>query len=107
MRERAFLALSGSERQRVEQVDALTDASQVVSEVTVAAPTSGVVINRTVNPGQVVSAGQDLFAVTDLSTVWVMGDLYEKDFPVVRVGSNAAITVPATDQMLQYMTSHS
>jgi len=83
------------------QVDALTDASQVVSEVTVAAPTSGVVINRTVNPGQVVSAGQDLFVVTDLSTVWVMGDLYEKDFPAVRVGSNAAITVPATNQTLR------
>jgi len=83
------------------QVDALTDASQVVSEVTVAAPISGVVINRTVNPGQVVSAGQDLFVVTDLSTVWVMGDLYEKDFPAVRVGSNAAITVPATNQTLR------
>ena len=83
------------------QVDALTDASQVVSEVAIAAPTSGVVINRTVNPGQVVSAGQDLFVVADLSTIWVMGDLYEKDFPVVRVGSNAAITVPATNQTLR------
>src|SRR5437667_9211148 len=83
------------------QVDALADASQVVSEVTVAAPTSGVVINRTVNPGQVVSAGQDVFVVTDLSTVWVMGDLYEKDFPAVRVGSNATITVPATNQTLR------
>jgi RND family efflux transporter MFP subunit len=83
------------------QVDALTDASQVVSEVTVPAPATGVIIARTVNPGQVVSAGQDLFVVTDLSTVWVIGDLYEKDFPAVRVGSDAAITVPATDQMLR------
>ena len=83
------------------QVDALTDASHVVSEVTVAAPAAGVVINRTVNPGQVVGAGQDLFVVTDLSTVWVLGDLYEKDFPAVRVGSNAAITVPATNQTLR------
>jgi len=83
------------------QVDALRDASQVVSEVTVTAPTNGVVINRAVNPGQVVSAGQDLFVVTDLSTVWAMGDLYEKDFPAVRVGSDAAITVPATNQTLR------
>src|SRR5207244_13049771 len=48
-----------------------------------------------------VSAGQDVFVVTDLSTVWVMGDLYEKDFPAVRVGSNATITVPATNQTLR------
>ncbi len=83
------------------QADALIDASHVVSEVTVPAPANGVVIVRTVNPGQVVSAGQDLFVVTDLTTVWVIGDLYEKDFPAVRVGSHAAITVPATNQTLR------
>jgi hypothetical protein len=46
--------------------------------------TNGGGIARTVNPGQVVGAGQDLFVVTDLSTVWAIGDLYEKDFPLVR-----------------------
>src|SRR5215831_4633203 len=79
-----------------EQVDALRDASQVVSEVIVTAPSDGTVIMRTVNPGQVVGASQELFTVTDLSTVWVIGDLYEKDFASVRVGSDAIVTVPAT-----------
>ena len=37
-------------------------------------------IARSVNPGQVIAAGQELFVVTDLGTVWVMGDIYEKDF---------------------------
>jgi RND family efflux transporter MFP subunit len=83
------------------QVDSLTDASQVVSDVTVPAPGNGEVIARSVNPGQVVSAGQELFVVTNLSTVWVIGDLYEKDFPVVRVGSNAVINVPATNRTLR------
>src|SRR6266446_8115078 len=77
-------------------ISGLTDASHVVSEVTVPAPTDGVVIARTVNPGQVVGAGQELFTVTDLSTVWVIGDLYEKDFANVRVGSESTVTVPAT-----------
>jgi RND family efflux transporter MFP subunit len=85
----------------VRQVDALTDASHVVSEVTVPTPANGEVIARSVNPGQVVSAGQELFVVTDLSTVWVIGDLYEKDFPVVRVGSNAVINVPANNRTLR------
>src|SRR3989454_9302648 len=52
----------------------LTEASRVISEVTVRAPADGVVIARNVNPGQVVGAGQELFTVTDLSTVWVIGD---------------------------------
>src|SRR5262249_50850635 len=78
-----------------EQVDQLTDSSQIVSEVMVTAPSDGVVLTRNVNPGQVVGAGQDLFTVTDLRTVWVIGDLYEKDFATVRVGSEARVVVPA------------
>src|SRR5262249_6523400 len=77
------------------QIGGLRDASQLVSEGTVAAPSGGLIILRDVNPGQVVGSGQELFTVTDLSTVWVIGDLYEKDFASVRVGSEAAIVVPA------------
>ena len=75
-----------------DRVANLRTAAQVVSEVTVSAPAGGVVVARSVNPGQVVNAGQELFVVTDLSTVWVIGDLYEKDFAGVRVGSEAAVS---------------
>ena len=59
------------------------------------APIDGVITGRTVNLGQVVSLGQELLVVTDLSEVWVVGDLYEQDFQSVGVGSEAAITAPA------------
>ena len=42
-----------------------------------------------------------MFVVTDLSTVWVIGDLYEKDFPSVRVGTAATIVVPTTGRSLK------
>ena len=77
------------------QVGRLQDASHVVSEVVVASPAGGTILVRNVNPGQVVGAGQELFTVADLSTVWVIGDLYEKDFATVRVGTPAAVMVPA------------
>jgi cobalt-zinc-cadmium efflux system membrane fusion protein len=77
------------------QVARLQSASDVVSELAVTAPLDGVVISRGVNPGQVISAGQELFVVTDLSTVWVIGDLYEKDFATVRLGIPATVAVPA------------
>src|SRR3989441_1939266 len=79
-----------------DRVATLETASQVVSEVTVPSPADGLVISRTVNPGQVINSGQELFVVTDLSTVWVIGDLYERDFPRVRVGSPATIMIPST-----------
>jgi multidrug resistance efflux pump len=64
-------------------IEALTHPSQIVSDVTVPAPIAGVITSRTANLGQVVSMGQDLFVVTDLSQVWVIGDLYEQDFQTV------------------------
>jgi RND family efflux transporter MFP subunit len=78
-----------------ERVSRLEGASQVVSEITVTAPADGLVIARSANPGQVINAGQELFVVTDLSTVWIIGDLYERDFPLVRVGLPATITLPS------------
>jgi RND family efflux transporter MFP subunit len=78
-----------------EQVDALRSPSQVVSEVIVPVPIDGVVTGRSTNLGQVVGMGQELFVVTDLSEVWVIGDLYEQDFQTVRVGSEAVLTTPA------------
>ncbi len=78
-----------------EQVQALKSPSRAVSTVVVPAPIDGVVTGRTVNLGQVVAMGQELLVVTDLSDVWVIGDLYEQDFQTVRVGSEAAITTPA------------
>jgi membrane fusion protein, heavy metal efflux system len=78
-----------------ERVTRLETASQVVSEVTVTSPADGLVIARSVNPGQVINAGQELFVVADLSTVWAIGDLYERDFSRVRVGSVAIVTVPS------------
>jgi membrane fusion protein, heavy metal efflux system len=85
-----------------DRLDRLQNAAQVVSEVTVPSPADGLVIARSVNPGQVINGGQELFVVTDLGTVWVIGDLYERDFPRVRVGSPARITVPsAPDRTMQ------
>jgi len=81
------------------RVAALRDAADVLSEVTVTAPAGGVVVTRAVNPGQVISAGQELFVVADLSTVWVIADLFEKDFGVVQVGSEATMTVPRAPSM--------
>ena len=90
---RQRLLLLGLPAQRVA---ALRSADEIISELTVVAPGGGTVTSRAINPGQVVAAGQELFVVADLSTVWVIGDLYEKDFSGVRVGAEASATVPGT-----------
>src|SRR6266446_905094 len=77
------------------QIAALQQAEQINPNLVVPAPISGVVLTRSANLGLVVSTAQELFTVVDLSTVWIMASVNEKDFASVRVGSAASITAPA------------
>ncbi len=86
---RQKLLLLGMSRQRI---DALNSTSQISSEVTVTAPVAGTLTSRTVNPDEVIEANKELMRVTDLSSVWVVGQVYEKDLAKIHVGSGANIT---------------
>jgi membrane fusion protein, heavy metal efflux system len=77
------------------RIEALNSTLQVSSDVNVTAPASGTITSRTVNPGEVIEANKELMRVTDLSSVWVIGQVYEKDLTTVRVGSGANITSEA------------
>ncbi|HWC77390.1 MAG TPA: efflux RND transporter periplasmic adaptor subunit [Blastocatellia bacterium] len=77
------------------QIDGLKEPSQISSLISVSSPVSGTVINRDVNVGEIVEESRELFRVADLSTVWVIGQVYENDFRSVRVGTPALITTNA------------
>ena len=57
------------------------------------APFSGVVTATNVAPGESVDTQTELLTLADLSNVWVLGDIYQKDLGVVRRGQDALITV--------------
>lgn len=93
--QRQRLLLLGLPAQRINQ---LSSSSQVSSEVSLPAPVSGTVISRSVNPGEVIAADKELLRVSDLSSVWVIGQVYEKDLGKIRIGSGASITSDAYPQ---------
>ncbi|MEK6321860.1 MAG: efflux RND transporter periplasmic adaptor subunit [Acidobacteriota bacterium] len=75
--------------------------------VAVESPASGTLIARAVNANEVVMQGKEMFRVADLSTVWVIGQIYEKDFQAVNVGTPAVITTPAyPDKVLHGRVSY-
>ena len=78
-----------------EQIEALTSSGQVAATTTVVSPIAGVVTARTANPGTSVDAATPLLTVVDLSTVWIVADLYERDFSRVSVGTPAIVTTTA------------
>ena len=78
-----------------QRVNGLNTSSQVSSEVGIPSPASGSITTRSVNPGEVIEANKELLRVTDLSSVWVVGQVYEKDLGRVVVGSGASVTSDA------------
>src|ERR1051326_1583405 len=66
-------------------------------QIVIQAPISGTIVDRKVGPGQYVKSDtpDPLFLISDLSTVWVNADIYEKYLPDIHVGAPVEITVAA------------
>jgi cobalt-zinc-cadmium efflux system membrane fusion protein len=63
------------------------------SEIPVLAPISGEAVERLVAPGQVIQAGAtQVFTISNMSSVWVLANVYQKDMPEVRLGDPVTIT---------------
>jgi RND family efflux transporter MFP subunit len=77
------------------RISALRSPSQINSEIALAAPVSGTVTSRSANQGEVVEANKELMKITNLSTAWVIAQVYEKDLGRIRVGSGASVTSDA------------
>jgi membrane fusion protein, heavy metal efflux system len=66
--------------------------SAASAQIPVLAPIRGNVVERLVSPGQVVQAGQTLaFTISDLSTVWVLANIYQADLAYVHLGDNVIV----------------
>ena len=77
------------------QIEELRRTRQVKKELHIHAPAAGIVVNVGVREGQYVTARDELYAIADLSKVWVLVDIYEGELPWVRVGDEAEMTVMA------------
>jgi Cu(I)/Ag(I) efflux system membrane fusion protein len=58
-------------------------------------PVTGVVVEKKLDPGQMVQPGMMLFRVADLSTVWINADVYEYELPLIQTGQPVVVTLTA------------
>ena len=68
------------------QISALDVSRNPQGTLTIYSPIGGTVVRKNVEPQEYTSAGEDLFEVADLSTVWMYADVYEQDMRSVTVG---------------------
>jgi RND family efflux transporter MFP subunit len=70
------------------------DHNQPISSFYLRSPISGRIIEKHATIGEIVKSGRSLFIIADLSTVWILLDIYEGDVDRVTLGQDARIIAP-------------
>jgi cobalt-zinc-cadmium efflux system membrane fusion protein len=76
-----------------------TTAIQVIRQrklspfISIRASKSGILIARNVNPGELVDTSKELFTIADLTRVWLVGDIYEKDLEKIQLKQPVSVTL--------------
>ncbi len=67
-----------------DQIDQLDRDQKIRSNIPITAPFGGRIIFRNLTKGEVVEVTHHLFTIADLSKVWVLANIPEKDIPFIR-----------------------
>jgi Cu(I)/Ag(I) efflux system membrane fusion protein len=76
-----------------EQINRIEETGKPVRTLILYSPVSGFVTQKAAVQGMKVMPGEKLFDIADLSTLWIVADIYEYELPFVRVGQAARITL--------------
>ncbi|WP_372627038.1 efflux RND transporter periplasmic adaptor subunit [Arsukibacterium sp.] len=77
------------------QIDTLFESEVLQDTVTISAPVSGRVLDKLVNEGAYVSAGQPLFTVLQLDKVWLELEAFEHQLAAIAVGQSMSVELLA------------
>ncbi len=75
------------------QIKTIEETGKPVRTLTLYAPVSGFVTQKMVVAGMKIMPGEKMFDIVDLSSLWVIADIYEYELPFIKVGNPATITL--------------
>lgn len=79
----------------ITQLEKVADASPT-AEIPVLAPISGEIVDRECSPGQLLQAGAtQCFTISDMSTVWVLVNVYQNQLSYIRSGDPVSVQTDA------------
>lgn len=76
-----------------EQIKKIEETGKPMRTLTLYSPVSGFVVQKAVFQGMRIMPGEKLFDVADISTVWVIADVYEYQLSLIDIGQEAEITL--------------
>ncbi|MCL4472088.1 MAG: efflux RND transporter periplasmic adaptor subunit [Gammaproteobacteria bacterium] len=78
-----------------EQLKALAKSGEAKHTLTFRSPVSGIVTEKKAVQGMRFMPGEALYQVADLSSVWVIADVFEQDIGLVKIGAKARVKINA------------
>jgi Cu(I)/Ag(I) efflux system membrane fusion protein len=81
------------------QIDKLNSREQSPETVSIASPSSGYLMNKRVAEGSRVEAGQVVFELAELDSLWIDAQVYERDWSRVQKGAKARVHVGHDDAL--------
>ena len=75
------------------QVENLEKAGEIKKNLVLTSPVDGFVMEKMAFKGMAIMPGAVLYKIGDLSTIWVIADIYEYELPFVQVGQKALIAL--------------
>jgi Cu(I)/Ag(I) efflux system membrane fusion protein len=73
------------------QIKRIEETGTPIRTITIYSPVSGNIVQKMALQGMKVMPGEKLFDVADLSTLWIVADIYEYELPMIKVGATAKI----------------
>jgi len=73
------------------QIEEIHRTRTASPHINIYSPVSGFVLTRNISPTQRFDKGTELYRIADISRVWVMTDIFEKDREFLKPGSEATI----------------
>ncbi|BAN35665.1 RND family efflux transporter, MFP subunit [Sulfuricella denitrificans skB26] len=78
-----------------EQLQALRKGSETRHTITFRSPANGIVMEKKAVQGMRFMPGEVLYQIADLSSVWIIADVFEQDLGLIKLGQTANVRVNA------------
>jgi len=99
------LRIFGITQQEIDQAE--RQGTSISTELAVRAPIAGMVVQKLVSPGMLIQAGTTVcFVLSDPSTVWVWGHIFDHDLPLVHTGDSVEETNRAADRSFRGVVNY-
>ncbi len=99
------LKILGITKDQIDQAE--RQGVPISAELAVMSPIAGTVVQKLISPGQLIQAqNSTCFLISDTSTVWVQGHVYEQDLASVHLGDTAELTNASSREVFHGVVSY-